>query len=168
MTRQILGRQKHTRHHSFDITNVAWNPKSRKYSEDLAAAQTPPQMQEKTPLLNPPTSAPNQGTQFSFSGGRSGIDSLRGSAFASDKDNGSDTDDSDTYSDDDSSDTVATIDKIVDEKLYRIKAAKYVFLTLRQALINSMVIIAVGCAGFVLTERFSVIDSWYFVSRVMI
>ena len=155
MTRDILGRQKHTRHHSFDISNMAWNPRTRKYSEDLpSAALTPPQMNEKL-LLNPPLSAPGQPQSSTKA------DSLRGSAYVYDE-YGSD-DSSDDYSDD-TSETASTIDEIVDEKLTRIKAAKYVFLTLRKALVNSMVIIAVGCIGFVLTEEFSIVDGWYFVS----
>ena len=161
MTRQILGRQKHTRHASIDISNVGWNPTARKFSADVPTMQiTPPTIIESTPLI-PPLSAPNPAPQVPFSGEGQGPQSLRGSAFAFDDD--SFIDDEDDYSDESSS-TASTIDEIMDEKITRLKAAKYVFLTLRQALVNSMVIIAVGCVGFVLTEEFSIVDSWYFVS----
>ena len=61
-------------------------------------------------------------------------------------------------------DSVSTTDEIVDEAVSKIRAIQYVFLTLRQALVNSMVIIAVGCFGFWFIEGFSVIDSWYFTT----
>ena len=93
-----------------------------------------------------------------------GTHSLRGSVFVNDESYDSETDDEDDSYSDESSETAITIDEVVDEKSTKIKAAKYVFLTLKQALVNSMVIIAVGCVGFVLTEEFNVVDSWYFVS----
>eukprot|EP00977_Amphora_coffeiformis_P017254 scaffold5533_cov159-Amphora_coffeaeformis.AAC.10 len=163
MTRKILGRQKHTRHMSMDISNVAWDPRTRKYSEDLPAAHTPPTINECEPL-NPPLSAPNPVAQVPFQSQGQGTHSLRGSVFVNDDHYNSETDDEDEYYSDESSETAMTIDEIVDEKSSKIKAAKYVFLTLKQALVNSMVIIAVGCVGFVLTEEFNVVDSWYFVS----
>jgi hypothetical protein len=49
----------------------------------------------------------------------------------------------------------------LEEKNTGIKNAKYVFLTLKEALLNSMVIIAFGCLGFCFIEGFSVIDSEY-------
>ena len=165
MTRQILGRQKHTRHISMDISNVAYNPRTRKYSADLPAAQTPPTISESAPL-NPPLSAPNPTAELPFQPQGQGSHSLRGSVFVNDENYDSATEDEDEdYSDDDeSSETPSTIDEIVNENSSKIKAAKYVFLTLKQALVNSMVIIAVGCVGFMLTEEFSNVDSWYFVS----
>lgn len=165
MTRQILGRQKHTRHASMDISNVGWNPRTRKFSADLPTIHTTPPTIDQIPM-NPPLSAPNPVPQVPFAGDGQGTHSLRGSAFAFDEDN-SFLDDEDDYSDDEdeSCSTESTIDEIVDEKISKLKAAKYVFLTLRQALVNSMVIIAVGCVGFILTEEFSIVDSWYFVSE---
>ena len=172
MTRQILGRQKHTRHISMDISNVGWNPRTRNYSEELPAAQTPPTINESVPL-NPPLSASNPVAQVPFQPQDQGTHSLRGSVFVNDEHFDSEMEeeeeeeenDDDDYSDE-SSETAVTIDEIVDEKSTKIKAAKYVFLTLKQALVNSMVIIAVGCVGFVLTEEYNVVDSWYFVSLV--
>lgn len=164
MTRQILGRQKHTRHASFDISNMGWNPRTRKFSADIPTIETtttPPTI-GGTPL-DPPLSAPNPIPQVPFSGEMQGTHSFRGSAFAFDEFEESYMGEEDDYSDESSS-SASTIDEIADEKVSRLKAAKYVFLTLRQALVNSMVIIAVGCIGFVLTEEFNIVDSWYFVS----
>ena len=170
MTRQILGRQKHTRHQSIDISNVTWNPTTRKYSADLPGPSllTPPSISEDVEL-NPPLSAPNPVPQVPFSTEGPKGHSLRGSAYVNDNhcDSESDYDENDEYTEE-SSETASTIDDIVDERLSKIKAAKYVFLTLKQALVNSMVIIAVGCIGFMLTEEFTVVDSWYFVSSQLI
>lgn len=163
LTRQILGRQKHTRHQSFDISNVSWNPNLRKFSAEAPSAQTPPAISEDVPM-NPPNSAPNPAPQVPFQG--QGGYSLRGSEFIGDDNYESTYEDEDGYSEYSSEDeSASTIDEIVDDKVSKIKAAKYVFLTLKQALVNSMVIIAVGCIGFVLTEEFNLVDSWYFVSN---
>lgn len=161
VTRRILGRQKHTRHQSFDVSSASWNPNLRKFSAELPAALTPPTISENVPL-SAPNSAPNAAPPVPFHSHSQGPSSLKGAAFIPD-----DTYDSEDDSSFDSSDeSTATIDDIVDEKASKIKAAKYVFLTLKQALVNSMVIIAVGCCGFVLCEEFNIVDSWYFVSHV--
>jgi hypothetical protein len=83
-----------------------------------------------------------------------------------------DYDDIDRYSefDDDDDDSMysmsssSSLEEFLDERRTKIRTAKYVFLTLRQALVNSMVIIAVGCIGFWLIEGFSLVDSWYFTT----
>jgi len=49
----------------------------------------------------------------------------------------------------------------------RQKDAKYVIDTLREALANSLVIIAFGCLGFYLIEGFSLVDSWYFTTVLL-
>ena len=50
----------------------------------------------------------------------------------------------------------------------RVKTAKFVFLTLKEALVNSLVIIGVGCLGFWFIEQFSFVDSKFdtFCARV--
>jgi hypothetical protein len=55
----------------------------------------------------------------------------------------------------------------MDDKTFQMRAAKYVFLTIRQALVNSLVIIAFGCLGFWFIEGFPVIDSWYFTTVLL-
>lgn len=172
LTRQILGRQKHTRHQSFDVSGAHWNPKQRKFSVDVPSTLTTPTINEGIPM-NPPNSAPNAAPQIPFNSEGQGTHSLRGAAFVFDGANDDETnDDESNYEDDDYSydsteSSASAIDDFVDESATKIKAAKYVFLTLKQALVNSLVIIAVGCVGFVLTEEFNIVDSWYFVSFVV-
>jgi len=51
--------------------------------------------------------------------------------------------------------------------LTRLKAAKYIFLTLNQALANSVFIIAAGSIGFYYIEKMSVVDSFYFTTVLL-
>ena len=75
---------------------------------------------------------------------------------------------SDEYSMDSSdSGSTSSSDDVREAEYNNLKNAKYIFLTLREALINSMVIIAFGCLGFCLIENFSVIDSWYFTTVLL-
>jgi hypothetical protein len=157
MTRQILGRQRHTRHQSIDATNFSLSQRDRKYSVDLPSTHTPPTISESAPLHTP-----NSAPQVPFHDARQAAHSLRGSVFLDEDGYASDDD----YSDDSSVTSASTMAEIVDENATKIKAAKYVFLTLKQALVNSLVIIAVGCVGFIVTEEFNVVDSWYFVSTL--
>jgi hypothetical protein len=133
VTRNILGRQGHTRHNSIDFTSpslsAAGTPSVRRASHDNIGATT---ISEKGPVE--PASQPAH--------------------HWTDEDDQSSTD----------GDSVSTTDEIVDEATLRVKTIKYVFLTLRQALVNSMVIIAVGCLGFWFIEGFSLVDSWYFTT----
>lgn len=152
ITRNILGRQLHTRHASIDVgSNAALAGRQvRRYSEELPSIPITPTIEEGKPLVVP-TSAPEITSWHP--------DMLDGGSFS-----GSDEEDEeDDYSDSEAS-SVSTIDEIVDERTMNLKAAKYVFLTLKQALVNSMVIIAVGCMGFWLIEGFSLVDSWYFTT----
>ena len=66
-----------------------------------------------------------------------------------------------------STSTVSSTEELWDSTKSQIQAAKYVFLTLRLALINSLVIIAVGCVGFWAIEGFSLVDSWYFTTVLL-
>jgi hypothetical protein len=49
----------------------------------------------------------------------------------------------------------------------KIKTAKYVFLTLKEALMNSTLIIAIGSAGFFYIEKMSLVDSFYFTTVLL-
>lgn len=51
--------------------------------------------------------------------------------------------------------------------LTRLKAAKYIFLTLNQALANSVFVIAAGSIGFYYIEDMSVVDSFYFTTVLL-
>jgi hypothetical protein len=66
-----------------------------------------------------------------------------------------------------SSSTLSSTEAIWDGNKSQLNAAKYVFVTLRLALFNSMVIIAVGCLGFHFIEGFNLVDSWYFTTVLL-
>jgi hypothetical protein len=201
MTRQILGRQSHTRHGSMDIRGNEFFGggvksggaktygaiRTRGFSADVTSAQNPPPIGENEPFYgnNPMPKVPF------VPGGYSGT----GGVNDDDGDYISDADES-IYS---SSSSTST-EVLLDDTATKIRTAKYgtltfnyeenkcflaavpfascpgqsslalvlslfaVFLTLRQALVNSMVIIAVGCIGFWLIEGFSLVDSWYFTT----
>lgn len=157
VTQRILAQQKHTRHDSFDtsfhsmgLNAQPMDSRSRRYSEDF---KTPHPINESDEFL-PPTSAPDprKVNPFSYEG------DLANDPFMNDDENDENDDDDQSCS---SAGSTSTGEEILDERKAKLQAAKYVFVTLRQALVNSMIIIAVGCAGFVLIEGFTVIDSWY-------
>jgi hypothetical protein len=143
LTTQILGRQSHTRHTSLDLNSGSFSAvfgqrsvsERRKFSVDL-----------------PTTIEETGGNQE------------RGAAPPPPKWNPERRD----YEDDEPSDSEAsssssedTADEF-DHRYSGVKNAKYVFLTLKEALVNSLVIIAFGCMGFFFIEGFSIIDSKYF------
>lgn len=49
----------------------------------------------------------------------------------------------------------------------RIKAAKYVFLTLKQAFTNSLFVVLIGSAGFYYIENMTVVDAFYFTTVLL-
>jgi hypothetical protein len=165
MTRQILGRQSHTRHGSMDIRGneffgggaTSAGPKtygatrSRGFSADMPSAQPPP-INETGPFEVNNSMPP---TLPFVQSGYNGIDNNHDYGYSSDDDEASVC----STSSSSSSEVL-----LLDETATKLRAAKYVFLTLRQALVNSMVIIAVGCVGFWLIEGFSLVDSWYFTT----
>ena len=79
--------------------------------------------------------------------------------------NTGDDDDSSTSS----SESCSSLDQSIDleDRFDAVKNARYVFLTLREALVNSLVIIGTGCFGFYFIEGFSFIDSWYFTTVLL-
>jgi hypothetical protein len=58
-------------------------------------------------------------------------------------------------------------DYVTDTAARRIKNAKYVFLTLKQAVVNSILIIAVGGLGFFTIEGMSAVNSFYFTTVLL-
>jgi hypothetical protein len=154
-TARILKRQSHSRHASIDLGGgiAALNvPSRRRYSVDFGVPATI----EETPAnqsraTNPPPPPP---PQWQSDETRIGIDD--------DSQDGDSSTSSETSS-------VASSEESVDlEKQFNaVKNARYVFLTLREALINSLVIIGTGCFGFYFIEGFSFIDSWYFTTVLL-
>jgi hypothetical protein len=74
-----------------------------------------------------------------------------------------DSDDESTGSDTSSSES----NSFTDTAARRLKTAKYVFLTFRQAVINSILIIAVGGIGFFTIEGMSAVNSFYFTTVLL-
>eukprot|EP00539_Tryblionella_compressa_P001644 CAMPEP_0178745592 /NCGR_PEP_ID=MMETSP0744-20121128/7377_1 /TAXON_ID=913974 /ORGANISM="Nitzschia punctata, Strain CCMP561" /LENGTH=807 /DNA_ID=CAMNT_0020398785 /DNA_START=5 /DNA_END=2428 /DNA_ORIENTATION=- len=173
MTTQILGRQSHTRHSSMDfgssrngfaaslippLSSSSDSRRARNYSMDIPAtvvegvqgvqsndgADAQPGSKESANPVSPNSNPAFM--RFSSSGASSDEYSL--DTFESDSSSMSEDDD-------------------IEEKYSRMKNVKYVFVTLREALVNSMVIIAFGCMGFYLIEGFSFIDSWYFTTVLL-
>ena len=147
LTKQILGRQSHTRHASIDINGgfSFENMGIPMTLHETPMGQTPaisdnapfvPGTHNSDPHQRPPPLFNRQESSFSELG--FSIDDL--SVTSS---NSFESRESDVYN---------TMKR-------RVKTAKYVFLTLKEALVNSMVIIAVGCLGFWFVEGFSLVDS---------
>ncbi len=150
-TADILGRQSHTRHMSFGGNDLSYGSTStqfrrpRKYSEDLSR----PSHLSRTIPENAPVE--NQSPK-SWSQQNPIVES-----------------ESEYESDEEStvSETSIESDVTLDEAARRIKTAKYVFLTLKQALMNSVLIIMIGGFGFFMIEGMSAVDSFYFTTVLL-
>ncbi|KAL3910919.1 MAG: hypothetical protein SGILL_007495, partial [Bacillariaceae sp.] len=166
MTTQILGRQNHTRHFSMDFggsvapantgNNFQPAPKAparraRNFSMDIPAT-VEEGVQSK---MGAPSEMKNDGTGEDIPSATNSLEKQE-STFGTSSDEYS-MDTTDSFS-------TSSGDDVLEAEYNSLKNAKYIFLTLREALINSMVIIAFGCLGFCLIESFSVIDSWYFTT----
>ena len=142
LTSQILGRQSHTRHASLDLLggqfsaalfSVERGTERRTYTTDFPTTIDESMSALDKGLVPPSTKWQSHGDDEYSDGTSSEPGSI-------------------------SSDSEDAIDEL--EAQYSVaKNAKYVFLTLKEALLNSMVIIAFGCMGFYFIEGFSIIDS---------
>lgn len=172
VTRNILGRQNHTRHNSFEIgTNMsllaggtpttygAADVRVRTFNEDYRGVST---TTATHPLGEIPSSRKLRRIQ---SGASLGDDVSDYNDEVDEDEEGSVGEDSESslYS----SDSGSSVEGLWDTTKNKIQIAKYIFLTLRLALFNSMVIIAVGCIGFWLIEGFTLIDGWYFTTVLL-
>lgn len=151
LTSDILGRQSHTRHMSFVAHDLNYGSTSsqfrrqRKYSEDLIRSpHFPEAIPENVPVEN---QSPNSWSQQ----------------------NPIAENESEYESDEESteSETSTESDATLDEARRRIKTAKYVLLTLKQALMNSVLIIMIGGIGFYMIEEMSAVDSFYFTTVLL-
>lgn len=164
MTSEILGRQTHTRHMSMDMghsSNISGllttgrfsSGRPRNFSMEIPATveegvqpdhDTETQRNTDVECVPPPP------------------------PFSAELVSGNLTTSSDEYSMESSeSDESNLTDSELEGNLEGVRNAKYVFLTMREALVNSMLIIAFGCMGFFLIEGFSFIDSWYFTTVLL-
>lgn len=139
--------QIHTRHMSIDIGgNLLGNNKPtirRFFSGQLEVEPTP--VDESTHFLGIEQSS-------SDPGGRIAKNALETKSLNS-------------FSSSSASTTNSSVNSI--KPMTRVKAAKYVFLTLKQALMNSLFIIAAGSLGFYYIEEMSPVDSFYFTTVLL-
>lgn len=152
-TSQILGRQSHTRHMSLGVNALDASAYSdrhfrrpRKYSEDLSSR--PPGIEsipESTPIES---HSPKSWTQ------QNRIEE-------------SESEDDESFAETTESEISTESDVTLDETARRIKTAKYVFLTLKQALMNSVLIILIGGLGFFTIEGMGAVDSFYFTTVLL-
>lgn len=154
MTTQILGRQKHTRHQSIDVGRSS----SFFSAAPPSAGRANTQSRGRISSEDAPTVSENNTLHSSFS---RNIPYHHG--HSSEFDDGDDVTETETAS---AGSEMAEI-RNPDSKESKIKTAKYVFLTLKQALMNSIVIIAIGSMGFYFIERMSVVDSFYFTTVLL-
>lgn len=155
-TARILRRQSHSRHASMDLGGAvgALNvPPRRKYSVDLGVPATIEETPGSQSGANNPPPPPPPHWQNNENG------------FEGEYDNEDDDSSSSSGSSSDSSFDEASLN--LEEQYNPVKNARYVFLTLREALINSLVIIGTGCFGFYFIEGFSFVDSWYFTTVLL-
>jgi len=146
MTTQILGRQQHTRHISFDgrssgLFNIQDGSKknsTRAYDDSLL--DRPNTIEEEGPFLNNIRAASGN-SDWSLFFERNGED------------------DQSLFSDRDNSESGSHNS--------RLKTIKYVIITLREALMNSIAIITVGSVGFYFIEKTTVVDSFYFTTVLL-
>mmetsp|Transcript_27313 Transcript_27313/g.41331 ORF Transcript_27313/g.41331 Transcript_27313/m.41331 type:complete len:1283 (-) Transcript_27313:262-4110(-) len=140
MTTQILGRQKHTRHSSFDV-----RPSNLFHKEDKSQIQSTRADDGVLPTFH-----------FHSDEGMPGYSSMRSVSMPPDTE---ESDNSSFFSDSDIS--------MEGSKDSKFKTIKYVLLTMKQALVNSIAIISIGSVGFYLIEKMTVVDSFYFTTVLL-
>ena len=168
VTRNILVRQRHTRHASFDVCNNTSllggamptygtaEVRVRTFSEDYRG---------------PSTTIEQLGENHSsrrlrrIQSGATLGDNL--SDYSDEEEDEPGSFDEESESTVYSTETESSVEELWDTTKAKIQVAKYIFLTLRLALFNSLVIIAVGCVGFWLIEGFTLIDGWYFTTVLL-
>jgi hypothetical protein len=153
-TIEMLKRQSHSRHASMDTSNqnsigLVGDMKVipiRKLGADLGVLPASVHVTSTTPI--PPSPLLTQYDDDSHA-----------------RDPETDDDESSTSSSGSFSRSSESLD--LGDQFDGVKNARYVFLTLREALVNSLVIIGTGCFGFYFIEGFSFIDSWYFTTVLL-
>lgn len=150
VTANILHRQKHTRHVSLDFgsgffENDPFGSRERLFSEEVGRPKVSPTIFEGQPAPPPP---------FYLNGG------------TEESETEDEEDSSDESSETDSSEA-SILEEDIKKPINQVKTAKYVFLTLKQAVVNSIFIISLGGVGFYLIEKMSAVDSFYFTTVLL-
>jgi len=152
-----MSRQMHIRHTSIDIYNPQLHQgeksrfadntsgRTRNFSANFSSRHLEPAIDETAPLENIGSARTN-----------SRRDAL-----------GLGNNDEDTNSSGSSSSASTNFDDSIEPRKRKMKAAKFVFLTLKQAVMNSVLIICVGAVGFYFIEDMSPVDSFYFTTVLL-
>lgn len=147
MTTQILGRQRRTRHMSIGKgeSNNFFGMRGRKYSDDVKKSTASPAIPEGKPYGATMRDNWHDDSQSSHTGEESGDESSIDSSESS------------------------SLDELKAIRVAgtRQQTAKYIFLTLKQALMNSLLIIAIGGVGFRTIEKMTIVDSFYFTTVLL-
>jgi len=169
VTRNILGRQSHTRHASLDVRNdmnLLGGAMPKTYGTAEVRVRTFSEDYQGPSGITVDQIGPSRNSRKlkRIQSGASLVDE-----FSDYSDNEGDDE---SYDESESSivfssDSESSAEELWDTTKSKIQVAKYIFLTLRLALFNSMVIIAVGCVGFWLIEGFTLIDGWYFTTVLL-
>eukprot|EP00581_Thalassiosira_minuscula_P010877 CAMPEP_0183732038 /NCGR_PEP_ID=MMETSP0737-20130205/37285_1 /TAXON_ID=385413 /ORGANISM="Thalassiosira miniscula, Strain CCMP1093" /LENGTH=573 /DNA_ID=CAMNT_0025964929 /DNA_START=50 /DNA_END=1771 /DNA_ORIENTATION=- len=138
--------QIHTRHMSIDIGGKVFGAVKTPHRRSGSSDGLPPIIDEGTPFL---------GTASRASGVETGM--MENAVEMRSLD--------DSYSASSTSTESSSFHPT--KPMTRVKAAKYVFLTLNQALMNSLFIISGGTVGFCYIEGMSGVDSFYFTTALL-
>ena len=166
MTTQILRRQSHTRHGSMDLRTNDIGSANRRYRHNSVDIHIPATVNEgmqsdyetKKSVARDEADKENQN-------GNGHLDPLpQASKMPPEK---VINDDYSTESSDSDIDSLASEVEEIEGRGSGVRNAKYVILTLREALVNSLVILAFGCLGFYLVEGFTLVDSMYFTTVLL-
>lgn len=185
MTTQILRRQSHTRHVSMDLqrneiglnggnahmlSRFDFDLNTERYRNNSADIHIPATVNEGTQSMYEKNTPAKEETKKKY---QENVESSEPSfphlVSETSKDNPQDLDSDDSTVEDSDSDTdsLGSEVDVIEGRHNGIRNAKYVILTLREALVNSLVIIAFGCFGFYLIEGFSFVDSLYFTTVLL-
>ncbi len=163
-TINMLYRQSHSRHASFDLDlggsqyfadAVVKKSPARKYSADLGVPATIEETTMPQPHADVAPPLPKDWDDGDIHESDSHSSDDEGDEFSS------------TSSETPSGSSTEESSLDLEDQYNGVRNARYVFLTLREALVNSLVIIGTGCFGFYFIEGFSFIDSWYFTTVLL-
>jgi len=187
MTTQILQRQSHTRHVSMDLRrndtgSTSFNARvssqndldfnNGRYRHNSADIHIPATVNEGTQSFygTKNTRSVRDETEKENQNDRGSIDPSLPPPLSDIPQRAQQNAVNDDLTMEDSDSDIDSLASQVDEIEGRnngVRNAKYIILTLREALINSLVIIAFGCLGFYLIEGFSFVDSLYFTTVLL-
>jgi voltage-gated potassium channel Kch len=171
MTTQILLRQSHTRHVSMDLRKNDVGSASRRYRHNSVDIHIPATVNEgMQSIYETKKSAARDEVDKENQNNNGHADPPLPPQASEISQQNPENVINDDYSIEDSDSDIDSLASEVEEFEGRnsgVRNAKYVILTLREALVNSLVILAFGCLGFYLIEGFTLVDSMYFTTVLL-